>query len=822
MPNPADLPPEIFTLILSHALDEDVETQKLLSLSRLSRGWYASLIPRIYSSWTYNGASEPFITLYKFLLTVLRDQQLAAEVQTLRLGNWGFYPIAAAPAPELQFPDDEIELVCGAVRRAGIAHLEEEILVSLKRRDRRPLVALLLVSLPKLRRVWAHIPRRDPVLGAVLKKVINPGHPEPSSALAELSELYICQEPPVLPPWADSDSEDENEVSTPESWDSLQLNYIWPAFYHKPLRTLSLLYLDTKNASTWLPASEDRAPNKLSRLEHLHIVAIWNSVCAYADMHALISQPTALKSFTLSIRDNPYSHRRNEIISNAELWNCLLQHQETLESLDVCRSKGMHRDMNGRFGLIRSSFQKLKHLAAQIEILLGGCCGEPKAPFRLKDTVPTSIESLTLYGDEGFTVHTDLAAQLKEMVTGSRGDSTFPHLTSIVLDDSYVLYTDDGINIRPAYQDLVTVCKARGVKLRIEETFNSIGSLNRYHQLWGEVLYMQEDGEARHSAASETRKRLRDPVELILKDDGVYGEEMRQLHNNGNDRFTSSSLPADDPAIIHTIPFSDHRGDTAYMIFKNAASIPLPPLFCFAIYFTDPFTTTVPESASMQSLYEVLHPSQNDLGYIRYDMYFLPGATPEDCVAHYNTEKKIRGSPKDQIRVFETLPLGEDHQHHSQASADQTQKQLRIPGMVKKYPCLDDDYRSVLFISTRPASALSSSSWNDGAGLLCVEFDRKQTSNKLQLPQLNESVIVPDLEQDVHFTSTDAHMSGNTLPPIRITRCPLNQEDPSYDFTRREGPHPISDTIYDVAHVVSNTYAGPWVEAGKKGWICWR
>jgi hypothetical protein len=142
--------------------------------------------------------------------------------------------------------------------------------------------------------------------------------------------------------------------------------------------------------------------------------------------------------------------------------------------------------------------------------------------------------------------------------------------------------------------------------------------------------------------------------------------------------------------------------------------------------------------------------------------------------------------------------------------------------MVKKYPCLDDDYRSVLFISTRPASAMSSSSWNDGAGLLCVEFDRKQASNKLELPQPDESAIVPDLEQDFHFTSTDPHMSGNTLPPIRITRCPLNQEDPSYDFTRREGPHPVSDTIYDVAQVVSDTYAGPWDEAGKKGWICWR
>ncbi|KAJ0425331.1 hypothetical protein BJY00DRAFT_308653 [Aspergillus carlsbadensis] len=824
MPNPADLPPEIFTIILSHALDEDVEPKKLLSLSVLSRAWYTSLIPRIYSSWTYNGARQPFLTLYKFLLTVLRDQQLAAEVQTLRLGNWGFYPKAAAPAPELRFPDDEIELVRGAVRHTGIAYLEEDILVSLKRRDRRPLVALLLVSLPNLRRVWAHVPRRDPILAAVLKRVVNPGHPEPSSALAQLSELYICQEPPVLPPWADSDSEDENEVSNSESWDSLQLNSIWPVFHHKPIRTLSLLDLDTKNASTWLPAPEVRAANKLSHIEHLHIVAIWNSVCAYADVHALISQPTALKSLTLSIQDNPYDHRRNEIISNAELWNCLQQHQETLESLDVRRSKNTHRDLNGRFGLIRSSFRKLKHLAVQIEILLGGCCGEPRAPFRLRDTVPTSIESLTLYGDEGFIVHSDLAVQLKEIIVGSGDDFTFPHLTSIALDDCYVLYTDDGINIRPAYQDLVTACKARGVEFCIEETFNSIGSINCYNRLWGEVLYMQGDGEARHSAVSETRRRLRDPVELLLKDDDIYAEEMRQLQNGGasRNRPSSGSPPGDHAGVIHTIPFRDHRGETAFMVFKNAASIPLPPLFSFAIYFTYSSTRTSPESASMQSLYETLHPLQNDLGHVRYDLYSLPGATPEDCVAHYNSEKKVRGSSKEQIRVFKTLPPEEDHQYHPSAPTDQTQTQQRVPGMVKKYPCLDDDYRSVLFISTKPASALSSPFWNDGTGILCVEFDRKQASSILELPQSDTSTAVQDLEQDVNSTSTDAHMSGNTLPPLRITRCPLNQEDPSYDFTRHEGPHPASDTIYDVAHVVSDTYAGPWIEAGRKGWTYWQ
>ncbi|KAL2855432.1 hypothetical protein BJY01DRAFT_204129 [Aspergillus pseudoustus] len=786
MPNPADLPPEIFTLILSYALKEDVEVRDLLSLSFLSRAWYTSLIPRIYSSWTYNGARQPFATLYKFLLTILRDPQLADEVSTLRIGNWGFFPGAAAPAPELQVPDEELELIRSAIRNAGVGHLEEDILGSLRKRDRRPLMALLLVTLPNLRAVWAHVPRRDPILGAVLKRVVDAGHLSLAPALANLSELHLCQESPVRPPWVDSDSEDEDEdydEAYSENWDSLRLTYLWPIFYHDSLRTLSLIDLETKKASTWLPAPEDGASN-LSHIEHLHLVTIWKSLCTYADIHSLTSQPRALKSFTLSLHDNPYDRRRNEIISNAELWGSLQQHQDTLEFLDICRSKNTHRDGNGRFGLLRPSFQKLKHLAIQTEIILGGCCGEPRASFRLKDTLPSSIQSLTLYGDEGFALHTDLAAQLRELVTGD----DFPHLISIILDDSHVLYTDDGTNIKPAYQGLVNACKARNVSFRVEESSSTLGGLGCYQRLWGKALYMQADGATRDAAASYSRKRLRDPVELLLKDDG-WGDERIKFRDNDDDeddgRLAAISVSGSEPGVFHTIPFEDHTGQTAYMVFRNAASIPLPPLFAFAVYFTHPRAT--PKSANMQSLCEAITPPLPSFRHIRFDMYFLPDATTEDCVAHYTVEKKVRGSSKDQIRVFKTLPPERDDPLPA--------GQMKIPGMVKKYLNLDHDHRSLLFLSP-------TESWQDGTGMLCVTFEQKQRGPA---------------------SSANANnASANSSPPIHATLCPLNQEDPSYDFTSREGPHPISDAVYDAAHVDREMYMGPWVEAGRKGWTAWR
>ncbi|KAL3458681.1 hypothetical protein BJX64DRAFT_219060 [Aspergillus heterothallicus] len=795
MPNPADLPPEIFTLILSHALHEDVETQYLLSLSLLSRAWYTCLIPRIYSSWTYNGARQPFSTLYKFLLTILRDPQLAQEVTTLRIGNWGCFPGAAAPAPDLQLPNDDLELIRAAIRYAGIGHLQERIIESLERRDRRPLVALLLVSLPNLRSVWAHVPRKDPILGAVLKNVVdsrpNGSDDRSSPALYRLSELHLCQESPVRPPWVESDTEDEDgdyDEAYSENWDSLRLDYLWPVFHHRPLHTLSLIDLETKKAATWLPVLNKNCASKLCHIEHLHLVTIWKSLCTFADINALISQPTALKSFTLSLHDNPFDRRRNEIISNAELWSCLQQHQDTLEFLDICRSKNTHRDGNGRFGLLRPSFQALKHLAIQTEILLGGCCGEPRASFRLRDTLSNSIESLVLYGDEGFAIHTDLAAQLKELVTGS----DFPHLNSITLDDSHVLYTADGINIRQEYQDLVDACKDRKINIRVERSSSALGGVGCYQRLWEKALYMQADGAARDSAASYSRKRLRDPIELLLKDNEPESEGIHFRDADDDDSYTRlvfSSVSGNEPVVIHTIPFEDHTGKPAYMVFKNTASTPLPSLFSFAIYFTHQATT--PKTVKMQSLCEAITPPLPDFEHIRFDIYFLPSATTEDCVAHYNAEKKARGSSKDQIRVFKILPLETDD------PSSVGEVKVKLPGMVRRYHSLDHDYRSLLFISPTETG-------QDG-GMLCVLFDRKQrrptSSNEIQ----NNNNAEP-----------------NPLPSIHTTLSPINQEDPSYDFTRREGPHPISDIVYDTAHVDRSMYMGAWVEAGRRGWTTWR
>ncbi|KAL2828217.1 hypothetical protein BDW59DRAFT_51677 [Aspergillus cavernicola] len=440
-----------------------------------------------------------------------------------------------------------------------------------------------------------------------------------------------------------------------------------------------------------------------------------------------------------------------------------------LETIDICRSKNTHRDENGHFGLLRA-FHSLKHLRIQTEVLLGGCCRSPRASFQLKDTLPAGLETLALFGEEGFNVISDLPVQIRELLS----EDDFPALSSIILDDMSSLFTDDGQALRPPYRELDRVWKNRQVSFRVAEASSIFGSAGVCRELRGEkALYMQEDGAARHHAASYNRKQLRDHKELLLRstdamDDNVncdYNSEedegKRRLALGTTTRTSSSTTPPG--------PFTDHTNKPAYMVFANSDTIPLPPLFSFSIYFTHPAAT--PENINMlKTLYQEINPPAYDL---RYDMYFLPGASPEACIAHFNSEKTVRGSYKDQIRTFETRPR--DELTPGIGSPGQ------LPGMVKKYHQIGS-YRGILFICP-------DEKWQED-GLLCVKFNRK------------------DIPADNNEGELDVG-GGSPLPPsppVNISRRPLNQQDPAYLNNFPNIAEPIGDIIHDSAHWARDIY----------------
>lgn len=109
------------------------------------------------------------MTLWKFVRTVLSNNDLASLVRTLKVANWGYSPRGRS-YKALYLPPDELELLRQAAKDTGIGdYFESGIMVSLDRLDRRPLVALLLTCLPNLITAHAHFPQQGTVLAAVLK-----------------------------------------------------------------------------------------------------------------------------------------------------------------------------------------------------------------------------------------------------------------------------------------------------------------------------------------------------------------------------------------------------------------------------------------------------------------------------------------------------------------------------------------------------------------------------------------------------------------------------------------------------------------------------
>ena len=119
-----------------------------------------------------------------------------------------------------------------------------------------------------------------------------------------------------------------------------------------------------------------------------------------------------------------------------------------------------------------------------------------------------------------------------------------------------------------------------------------------------------------------------------------------------------SSMSQDEPPYLpngrprrihdHNMTFLDHRGNQAIMSWQNqsAEDKGLPPLWCWALYFINPdfnISLEVFDSAQFKrGLFK--DAALSDFTGERFEFYYLPGATPEDCVAHYRAELEKRGT----------------------------------------------------------------------------------------------------------------------------------------------------------------------------------
>ena len=725
MPDPAELPVELYSVILDLALQPDI--QHLCGLSLLNRKWHLAMLDRIYHEWAYNGARHSFMRLWKFVRILRTNPHIAALVRTLNIGNWGFYPRTSQSPSPLQFLPDEKEIMSNAIHDAGLNDLEEGIFESLSKRDRRPLIVILLASVPNLSTLYAHVPPSDPILGTFMKRTLDfQISSKPSCSLSKLKELYLF--PEVEPPLDIAARSD------------LKLDYLWPAFYLPSLRALSLFRLNSDKAAEYLGYHA-----AVSHVEDLYLIGDKSPVLTSLDTQALLTRTEGLKSLFLYLDEGVHGPD----VSNSDIWNYLQKHKDSLQTIDIYRDAMIPGGENGYFGPFRE-FQSLMSLGIQTETLLGG------ALFRLQEVLPSKIQALTLYDTRamGDGIPPDLPKQIQELLEGQ-----FPSLRSITLEIDSVYYGDR--EVMEPYLQLKEICFKREIIFRIDDG-GKLPKGGSFEGLWTETFYLREDGYRRYSAVSYMPKELRDSEELLLRSAEEAEEDDDEASDSADEYGHFSGKVR--RLKVHTIPFIDRRNKMAYMVFENLESFPLPPLYSFAIYFTHPNAT--PNMADFHQ--ELTENGGGDEFDVRFDMYFLPSATHEDCISHYNNEKATRGSYLDQVQIFKQCDRGEVHPLPETSPV--------VPGMVNKYHMANQ----VLYIS-------SEKDWCEGNQTLC----------------------------DLRFKEP---ANADTIPAFRATDRPMTRNSPAYRENRKT---PVAVQMFEMAHPDRDHWYDAWQIATSRGWTGW-
>ncbi|KAL3460233.1 hypothetical protein BJX64DRAFT_300702 [Aspergillus heterothallicus] len=750
MPDPTTLPPELFTQILSLALqphpptdsnpntarNHEIECEfdfhsgtslgQLSQLTLVNRRWRDLCLPILYANYSHNGARHSYISLWRFLRSVMHNPRIAAMAREVNIGNWGFYPDVLAEddgvrGDNVHFSERDVEMMRRAIRAVFNPRGEEEgwkIVVdalearildprALSERDCRPLVVLLLMSLPNVETVYLHLPQGCSVLRCVLEEALRcQDESGELPCLRHLAHLHLLAEVPVY-----------GFEKGPSLWMSdpaLKLDDIWPCVYFSGLRTLALYDLETEGIATFLAKNSDR----ICRVEKLRVVVRPTLTRSSADVRALVNLPQSLTQFSIYWDHNLPSGEPAPEIPVVEVWDALQKHRESLEELAVFYNvHELDEPTPGHFGSLQA-FPRLKRLDTQLNILLDGITTERLAPFRLKDTIPESLESLFVHPSWVYETSPEFqTTELQAMVAERRrplkllalGDIlAAPYYNQIKHSEKTGDFERMGAAGSEPYLGLWVLCKRAGTQLHVTSSCarTYIPGPCEFHKggacrwLWRKTWNIRANGIQRNRSSVE---RLPKPVPR-------------------KKTKKSRSLP------LHTITFTNHTGNEAFMVFKNgigAESSKLPPLFPLAVYFTHPNAIPSPDATDLGGLLRAIREARiNSDFHFRLDVYFLPGASEDDCKTHYLAERASRADYETLIRDFSARIFQLKSQRgsrsavlHDDSSHAQTSTTTRLPGMAHSHPGLEP-YRGLLLVCPE-------ANWHNNAQrITCVRFDK--------------------------------------------------------------------------------------------------
>jgi hypothetical protein len=252
----------------------------------------------------------------------------------------------------------------------------------------------------------------------------------------------------------------------------------------------------------------------------------------------------------------------------------------------------------------------------------------------------------------------------------------------------------------------------------------------------------------------------------------------------------------------HVIPFTDHSGREALMVFNGWVSCPLPPLFSFAIYFTHPKVTL--ETVKLVEVLEAIKRKTlfDSFCSIRLELYFLPApdvdSSDDDCIAHYQKEKAARGDYTRQIQDLENSATDDDDDDEEQqqqggASVRSNDQARQLPGLVPSY--IDrpssDYYHGIIF-------RYPGADWSTDKRLARrIYFDR--------------------ISKEEYARVTEGNDEFHRLPPVYVSSMPFQESD-----TTEVGERFVGMAMFDAANArMKNETISPWQEARERGWKSW-
>ena len=232
----------------------------------------------------------------------------------------------------------------------------------------------------------------------------------------------------------------------------------------------------------------------------------------------------------------------------------------------------------------------------------------------------------------------------------------------------------------------------------------------------------------------------------------------------------------------HILPFIDHSGNPARMVFQGVETCPLPPLYTFSIYFTH---TDIPSAVNLAGLLDALMTGNPFASYcpIRLDVYFLPAVAVDDCAAHYRREKAGRGDYWSQVNAFEGTP----------ENAGLPSDGGNLPGLVPSY--IDDKvvgrYHGLLYLC-------EGQDWAAGKQLMCeVLFDPISPEEYGSVKDSDEPTI---------------------LPPLYIAWKVVKPDSPGME----ESVGVVGMSMFERSNLrTENETTGVWQKAVEMGWESW-